>query len=438
MYCSHSNLRQGSPAGARPFEAGALSASLLLALLAWFAPLAARAGGCNTPSPDPVSFVQVPGAPFAALASSDGCRIFVSMESGTAPVAPGLAVFTRRDGRVQLERTLALPGQPLGMALSHDGGMLVVAAATNVAFIDVPRLISGDARPVVGVWAGRGVQGRTYVEISADDHYLFMSDETLGTVSIIDLAQARAAGFAGRPSVHAVGVGGSPVGMSLSTDQHYLFVTSQRMSGPGWPQICAEPDSANTVVPQPEGAVVVIDVRRAVADQNSVVKVAKAGCSPVRITASAARVYVTARASNSLLIFDEKQLTTAGVDATPAVVPVGKSPVGVHVIDNGRMVVVANSDRFSAPGRGSESISVIDVSRPAAAAASVLGSIPTGTFPREIHGTADECTLLVTNSSARTLEVVNLASRPWLAARLASPIRVAYARRARARRVRLG
>jgi DNA-binding beta-propeller fold protein YncE len=437
MHYSHSNARQRAPALAGPLPGGVLLASLVLALLACLTPLAARAAGCNTPTPDPVSFVQVPGAPFAAIASRDGCRIFVTLESGTAQVAPGLAVFTRHDGQVLLERTLALPGKPRGMALSHDGRMLVVADTTNVAFVDVARLIAGAAKPVVGLWSGPGVQGRNYLEISADDHYLFMSDEILGTVTIIDLAQARAADFSGRLSVHAVGVGTSPVGMSLSRDEHYLFVTSQRMTGLGWPQICAEPD-ASGVAPHPEGAVVVIDLRRALADQDSVVKVAKAGCSPVRIATSAARVYVTARASNSLLIFDEKQLTTMGVETTPTVVPVGKSPVGIHVIDDGRKVVVANSDRFSAPGHGSESISVIDVSRSAAAGASVLGLIPTRTFPRELHCTADERTLLVTNFSAQTLEVVDLASRPWLAASRVGSVRVALARRARPRRVRLG
>ena len=398
-------------------RAAAMTNRLLIFLLCLCAPLAARAADCNTAAPSAVTFVQVPGEPFTAIPSRDGCRIFVSLKSSTATAGPGLAVFSRRQGDIALERTAPLRGIPLGMSLTHDGQMLVVASGSNVAFVDVRRLTSGDANPVVANWSGQGPLLRAYVDVSADDHYLFVSDEILGVISIIDLAQARASGFTGRSQIHSIRVGGDPVGLALSSDQRYLFVTSQSMEGLGWPRRCQEPGNADAASEHAEGAIVVIDVQLALSNPSAaVVKVAKAGCNPVRVVTSTTGVYVTARASNSLLVFNERQLLARGTEALPAYVPVGKSPIGVHVVDNGRKVVVANSDRFVGTGIGTESISVIDTAKVGAGKVSILGSIPTHAFPREIRSTADGRTLLVTNFSARMLEIVDLTRNPWSAA----------------------
>jgi hypothetical protein len=45
--------------------------------------------------------------------------------------------------------------------------------------------------------------------------------------------------------------------------------------------------------------------------------------------------------------------------------------------------------------------------------APVVGMIPSRGFPREIRATADGHTLLVTNFSAGTLQIVDLRRSPW-------------------------
>jgi hypothetical protein len=84
-----------------------------------------------------------------------------------------------------------------------------------------------------------------------------------------------------------------------------------------------------------------------------------------------------------------------------ATVIAGKSPVGVAVA--GKNVITANSNRFALAGRKGEWLSVIDP-----VTFKVIGNVPAGLFPRELYVTADGKTLLVTNFSSNSLELVDL------------------------------
>jgi hypothetical protein len=91
---------------------------------------------------------------------------------------------------------------------------------------------------------------------------------------------------------------------------------------------------------------------------------------------------------------------------------VDASPVGVAVIDSGRKIVVANSDRFNT-GAAAPSLYVIASARVAVNSTPAFGMIPTRGFPREIRATADGHSLLVTNFSAGTLQIVDLGRALW-------------------------
>lgn len=407
-----------TPAGRAPLAA-ALRAlrCCALALLALLAPLSAQALGCNAAATRPITFIDVPGEPFTAIPSADGCWVFVSLTSGTSQTGAGLALYSRKRGDLALERTVALSGAPMGMALTHDGQLLVIASGANVAFVDVERLTSGASNAVLANWnAGGRLVARSYAMVSADDHYLFVSDEFSGSVSILDLAAARAAHFAQRPQLRDVAVGSHPVGLALSSDQRYLLVASELVTAPGWERHCPGEDTAHGELPHAEGSITVIDVAAALRNPAAaLVKTVRAGCNPVRVISSPenGRVYVTARGSNALLVFEESQLTSRLAEDRPVQVPVGNAPIGVHLLDHGRRVLVANSDRFAASAHAVQSISVLDTARIGVAAASLVGSIPVRGFPREIRCTDDGNTLLVTNFSARALEVVDLNRGPW-------------------------
>lgn len=185
----------------------------------------------------------------------------------------------------------------------------------------------------------------------------------------------------------------------------------------GWPIECKpegqDPNKAKAEHPQ--GAVVVIDVARAKREPaNSVIARVPSGCSAVRLAISPKgdRAYVTARNADALLSFDTRKLVRDPKHALIGKVPVGRSPVGVEVVEGGRKVVVANSNRFAAANNEKQNLTVIDTAKIASGPAAVLGVIPAGGFPRELRVTADGQTLLVTNYTSNTLELVDLARVP--------------------------
>jgi DNA-binding beta-propeller fold protein YncE len=337
--------------------------------------------------------------------------MFVSLDQENAGSYAGVAVLERADGAVAVRRVLGLRGSPSGMALTHDGKLLVLANGANIVFLDAERMTTGTGNPVLGYWReGHEDAMSVYVNVTADDRYLLVSNESVGTISMIDLAQARRSHFAQVRLVGSVPVGDGPIGLAFSSDERFLFATVQAVSAPGWNNQCKPEGSQTAMADHPKGAVVVIDMKLAASDAGkSVLRRVPAGCNPVRVVASrqTGHVYVTARGSNELLEFTERELTSPGHDPQPTHVTVGASPVGVAVIENGRRVVVASSDRFS--GRASSpSLYVIDSARIAANSRPVVGIIPSRGFPREIHATADGQTLLVTNFSAGTLQIVDL------------------------------
>jgi YVTN family beta-propeller protein len=212
--------------------------------------------------------------------------------------------------------------------------------------------------------------------------------------------------------------GFAPIAMALSPDERLLYATIQQApDSEGWPAACKPEgqDSATATPEDPEGAVVVIDAARAQADpKNSVIARIPAGCAPVRLARSPSgdTLYVAARGDNALFVFDTAKLITDPEHARIARVPVGTAPVGVAIIDDGRKVVVANSDRFSLGTAGREGLSIIDAAKAASGAPALIGAVRSGAFPRELSITADGKTLLVTNSDSDQLELVDLTQLP--------------------------
>ena len=110
-----------------------------------------------------------------------------------------------------------------------------------------------------------------------------------------------------------------------------------------------------------------------------------ADCSPVRVVASpdGRIVWVTARESDQLLAFSAAKLRSDTAHALLAAVRVGEAPVGLALVAGGREVVVADSNRFAAPGAHS-GLTVVDAAAALAHRPAVLGTIVAGSFPREM------------------------------------------------------
>jgi DNA-binding beta-propeller fold protein YncE len=395
----------------------ALLPGVILVTLLWLtAPTALRASTlraseCNQAMANPLVHVTLPGSPFTALSSADGCWLFVSL---TQP-RPEVAVIARANGGLTLKRMVTLPGWPMGMVLTHDGKVLIVADGPNVVFLDVGQLTTGNNNAILGYWGIPGVRpGSIYVSVTGDDRYVFVSNEALGTISVIDLAQTRRSRFAQVRLVGSIAAGVGPVGIAFSSDRRFLFATVLSVQGMGWSNRCSPENEPTTVADHPEGAVVVIDMKLATSNPaRSVLRRVPAGCSPARIVASpeTGRVYVTARGSNELLTFTERELVGSGTGARGESMAVGQSPVGVAVVDEGRKVVVAGSDRFHT-GPSASALYVVDAAQ-IGSNRMPLGSIPSQGFPREIRATADGRTLLVTNFDGGSLQIVDLQRALW-------------------------
>ena len=405
--------QHAAAAASSDYRRRALASGLLLVAVLWLlGPITAHAAECNRAMANPLVHVTLPGSPFTALPSADGCWLFVSL---TQP-RPEVAVIARSNGGLSLKRVVSLPGWPMGMVLTHDGKLLIVADGPNVVFLDVARLTTGNSNPVLAYSDIPGVRpGSIYVSVTADDRYVFVSNEAIGTISVIDLAQTRRSRFAQVRVVGSIGAGVGPLGIAFSSDERFLFATVLTVNDRGWSNRCSPENDPTAAANHPEGAIVVVDMKLATSNPRaSVLRRVPAGCSPTRIVASreTGRVYVTSRGSNELLTFTERELSGSALGLRCKRLAVGPSPVGVALVDSGREVVVAGSDRFNV-GATAAALYVIDTAGIDSNGAPLLASIPSQGFPREIRATADGRTLLVTDFNGGSLQIVDLERTLW-------------------------
>jgi DNA-binding beta-propeller fold protein YncE len=376
---------------------------------------------------NPASFqIDLPGAPFGVAVSRDQQWVFVSLTGGGAGQGPGIAVLRNDHGHVELARTVAMGRSPTGIVLTHNGDMLIAAAGDAVVFFDTQRLETG-ASDAAFQWVSGGENAESiYVNVTADDKTLFVSDEAAERITVMDLDKIRSLGRdsaanlkrgnardgASSAIIGRIPTGVAPIALTFSKDQRWLFTTSQIAPADwGWPAVL-EPEGINPGRGKvPEGAVIVIDVAKAKTNAaESVFARVPAGGSPVRLALSpdGSRLFVSARNSNAALVFDTGELVKDPKHAKPTKIPVGSSPVPIVAVADGKFVLVGNSDRFGANAARSSTLSVVDTSLLGTERNPNVGKIPCGAFPREFDLTADGQTLYLTNFRSRTLQVMDV------------------------------
>src|SRR5580658_297259 len=368
----------------------------------------AQSANCNANAASPSVTIALPSNPFTAVPSRDGCWVFVSLTGG----APGIAVLKRSGGVVELSRVAPLASSPTGIVLTHDGKLLIAAADNAVVFLDVQRLTSGAGDPVLGSFSDGPNAESIYANVTADDKLLFVSEERMQSITVIDLERARANGFKVDAIKGKIPTGVAPIALTFSPDGKWLYTTSQlALPTWGWPAACKpEGSPAGSPIVNPEGAVIVVDVAQAATDPaKSVAARIPAGCSAVRmaISPSGDRIYVTARNSNAVVAFDTAKLLADADHARLGMAPVGSAPVPVAVVDGGRKVVVGNSNRFAGTNSG-ESLNVLDATKIRGEADAGMGVIPAGSFPREMRVSDDGNTLFLTNFGSNSLQVISV------------------------------
>ena len=335
---------------------------------------------------------KVPGQPTAVVGTANGQWAFASVSTGT-----GGAVAVMALGRAspRLVRLVALPATvkaAFGMAMTPNGQLLLVAGYTATAVLSVAALEAGSKAAVMGVLADAGA-GQFEVAVSPDGRYAFVTDENTGGLSVFNLTAALEHGFSAEGvAVGIVSLAPGPVGIAISPDGQQLYVTTLGEYGP-------------------HGQLWDIDAARAESGEMgaAVARHVAAGCQPVRVAVSpdGRTVWVTALQSNALLAFSTASVRADPSKALNAVVRVGSEPVGLVLVDGGRVALVASSNRGLVTGTGSKQPQAVSVVNTAAALdhrPALIGVVSAGLFPRDI--TFDRATgrVLVANFDSYSIE----------------------------------
>jgi DNA-binding beta-propeller fold protein YncE len=306
--------------------------------------------------------------------------------------------------------TLLAPGAHLaGETLTRDGRYLLAASDSGAVVFSTARAGQASPRAMLGPLqrpAGNGQQaggplgaGAIEVAVPGGDRLAFVSLEDTAQIAVFNLQRALAHGFGPADYLGSIPAGLAPVGLAVSPDGRWLYATSEVARGGARGGL---------------GSLSVISVPRAATDPaHAVVSTVAAGCQPVRVITSASGqvVWVTARGSNALLGFSAGRLRTDPARALLARVQVGTAPVGLALVDAGRRIVIADSNRFHAQHARS-SLAVVSVPAALAGRPALLGLLPAGGFPREMALEPGGRTLLVTCFASGQVEAVDVARLP--------------------------
>jgi hypothetical protein len=332
------------------------------------------------------SMLQVSGEPYGVTAVPGGAYAFAATSNPASLLVLSTAGFQPR-----VVRTVALAGTLGGTALSPDGKYLLVASASGATVINVASAEDGKGNPVLGVLGSTGA-GATQVAFSPNGDFAFATLEDSAQAAVFNFTQALASGFAGSGLVGYIPLGLSPVGMAFSPSGGTMYITSENIN-------------PNTQ----EGTLSVVSVARAEADPaHAVLRTVDAGCNPVRVIVSAngQDVWVTARDSDALLAFSAAKLASpAAAKALISWTEVRAAPVDLAFVDGGKLIVVADSNRFAAAGALGD-LGVVNVADVLAGRPGLTGKIAAGQFPRQLALEAGGKTLLATNYDSDQIEAV--------------------------------
>jgi DNA-binding beta-propeller fold protein YncE len=381
-------------------------------------PSATRSATVPASAAPPAGALPSPGCSTATAKSPLLSRVSTAMVSlqlagpfGVAVTPDGRWAFVADNLSVEVLRTgsslapvkvaaISMPGAVLGETMTRDGRYLLAASQSGAVVISVARAEQDRPDAVLGMLTDPvSGSGAIEVAVSPNGEYAFVTQEGSQQAAVFNLHRALTQGFANSDFVGAIPLGLSPVGLAVSPDGRWLYATSE---------VALRSQRSN------QGTLTLINLSRAETHPaSSVVATVAAGCNPVRVITSAdgRQVWVTARESDDLLCFSAAALQNDPARALVATVRVGEAPVGLMLVKNGSLIVVADSNRFGAPGANS-SLSVVDVAAALAGKSAVLGVIPAGQFPREMALEPGGQRLLVSNYASGQLEAVSVPSIP--------------------------
>lgn len=376
------------------------------------------------------------GAPFQVLPTGSGA-VLVSVTADQTPgSATGVQVFKPAGGGLQSACVNTLPASLLGagtlsanLSLSSDGTQVAEGIGSPGAiFYNRAAVETCSATgTVVSQGSVSANEGTLAAVVTGNDQFAFVSNEsgiapgavTRGNIGVVAL-QLDANGniTSGSALLGQIATGGNAIaGMLLSPDGKRLYVTSEvkaagtPAAGGGNPLLartgCVQQPGTSSV----NGLLTVIDVATAERSPGpgAILAIVNAGCSPVRMseTADESTLWLAARGDNRVLAFSTAMLESNPDNSLLGFASSGgTAPVGLTLFHKDQLLAVANSNRFNT---GTANAAILYVAIPASA--SVLTTIPTGLFPREMNVGSDDSTLYLTNFSSDTFEVISTVVR---------------------------
>jgi hypothetical protein len=270
-------------------------------------------------------------SPFAVKAV--GQYSFVSVKNG-------IEVFLDQPGRAPHRvRTVAVPGNNKGLAVTGNGQYLLSANGQGVVLINVANAESGTGPVVLGtmnapVLNKKDGNNAVYVQVTPNNDFALVTLQNTTQMAVFNLTKAISGGPGAADFVGFVPLFTQPVGISTPTQNSpFIYVTSfQRNNTGGRPSV---------------GTLTVVNWQTAETDpKKSAGPTVDAGCSPSRVilTNNGSTVWVTARDSNSLLAFSASKLRSDPRGALQADVLVGPGPIGLTPADHGKKIIVADSN----------------------------------------------------------------------------------------------
>ena len=333
------------------------------------------------------SFAPVNGTPFDVVVTRDHSGFVSLRKSARLPLA---VMDTARFEPTFVQHVFVPDAE--GEALTHNGQYLLVAGGSGLTVFPVHDLEAG---LTTRAWSLTSPGGQFALQVvpSRDDRFAFVAMQDSRKVAVFNLTRAPAHSFVGM-----IPIAGKPTGMAASPDGRYLYVVSR-------PEIN---------VNSGRGTLAVVDMRKARAKPGrSVVKQeVNAGCGSARVITSlhGQYVWVTAAGGNALEAFSATKLLSDPRHALVARVAVGAAPLGLVLVDKGKLVVVADSSGGST-GTGAD-LAVVNVSRALAHKRAVIGAIASRGRPHQLALEPGGKTLLVTNTGSKEVEAVNVGQLP--------------------------
>ncbi len=337
--------------------------------------------------------------PFGVTASPDGKFAFVVTGST-------LQVYSIGPGPTLTHKftypLITTGGAATGVAITHDGKYLAIAAGNGVIVANVAEAEVGAASVVLGTLAVPGItKGQAVnVVVSKQDKFVFASIKAANEVAVFNLRKALTTNsFSSADYVGPIRTGDNPVGVALSPDGHWLYIAS---NAPG--------DPHGTRQGQLTVAKVIVAEQK---PAKSVVVRANAGCQPSRIAPSAdgKTVWITARGSNSVLAFSASLLRSDSRHALMAKVQVGETPIGLTLVSNGSRMVVADTD-IHTTSPTAHNLAVLNVANALAGKRALLGYLSTGAMPREFGSVPGGRYLLISDSGSAQVQIVDVSKLP--------------------------